>query len=521
MLVIPFIIGFIGYMPLYNNNISWAAYSALRLYQFNTDLNDINVFVEVARWLSPIATIGIVVTVFKSVRDFLELQFRTKRADSCAVYGSSIYATVLKKELGKRAVKIDNNISLRASKQILMFDNDNETIEFYNANLSNPRMNQKIYLHLNNVIRDNLQNENIHVFNLPENCARIYWRDHPIDAPCKIVIIGFGEYGQSLFTHGFVQNTFSVETGVEYHIFGDFNAFKALHYQLGRISNIDKHNPNGDAIFYHNDAWYEDLELLKEANRVILCDQSNKNIEILSQLISLCPVKEIHIKSDSDDFIQTLFCKPKDVDKPKIVSFGSPKDICSPEIVMNEELLKRAKRIHAIYLKSNICNKKASPGCTYLSDENDRCRNKNKCTNKKKDTNQNECSTWNTLNAFQRYSNISQADHIEVKLRLLGLTEKDYRIDDLCKEEADFRAKLKEKLEKELKNLTQEKKEVLSEIEHIRWCKYHYLHNWEYDKDRSDPERKHNCLVPYKELSEDDMNKDQSVYTLIPEILWP
>jgi len=120
---------------------------------------------------------------------------------------------------------------------------------------------------------------------------------------------------------------------------------------------------------------------------------------------------------------------------------------------------------------------------------------------------------WESLSAFKRYSNISQADHILVKLKLLGF---DIRWDVL---EQGLDEKLINQLKAKIKSLGPEEIAVLSEIEHIRWNKYHYLYNWEYSPVRCDAERKHNCLRPFAELSEHDKKKDFSAYENLPEII--
>ena len=55
--------------------------------------------------------------------------------------------------------------------------------------------------------------------------------------------------------------------------------------------------------------------------------------------------------------------------------------------------------------------------------------------------------------------------------------------------------------------------EKLAELEHIRWMRYHYIHNWKQGKVESgtkDPENRiHADLIPYEELSESEKEKDR------------
>lgn len=57
--------------------------------------------------------------------------------------------------------------------------------------------------------------------------------------------------------------------------------------------------------------------------------------------------------------------------------------------------------------------------------------------------------------------------------------------------------------------------EELAVLEHIRWCRFHTLNGWRYGVPASgcrDLERKlHKCLCPYRELSQEDREKDLAV----------
>lgn len=50
--------------------------------------------------------------------------------------------------------------------------------------------------------------------------------------------------------------------------------------------------------------------------------------------------------------------------------------------------------------------------------------------------------------------------------------------------------------------------ETIAELEHMRWCRYHYIHNWKYGETIDASKRTHKCLVPFEELSEAEKLKD-------------
>lgn len=51
--------------------------------------------------------------------------------------------------------------------------------------------------------------------------------------------------------------------------------------------------------------------------------------------------------------------------------------------------------------------------------------------------------------------------------------------------------------------------ESLTELEHIRWCRFYYMYNWKYGAVKDWSCRTHPSLVPYSELSRNDKDKDK------------
>lgn len=96
---------------------------------------------------------------------------------------------------------------------------------------------------------------------------------------------------------------------------------------------------------------------------------------------------------------------------------------------------------------------------------------------------QNHAETdWNKLSGFLKCSNISAADYRRV-------------------------------LEELLKQPNPPATEALAELEHIRWCRFHYLNYWSYGipengKTKDARKKIHSCLRPYKKLSKEEQEKD-------------
>ena len=99
---------------------------------------------------------------------------------------------------------------------------------------------------------------------------------------------------------------------------------------------------------------------------------------------------------------------------------------------------------------------------------------------------------WGRLDPFTRYSNVSSADYHEIRLKLLEAQGLPCWAEELGPEDM----------------------ELLAELEHIRWCRYHYLNNWRFGRPENgkakDPVRRlHTLLIPYDELSEAEKEKDR------------
>lgn len=111
--------------------------------------------------------------------------------------------------------------------------------------------------------------------------------------------------------------------------------------------------------------------------------------------------------------------------------------------------------------------------------------------------NSNDIAEWEKLDAFTKYSNISTADYDFIRFKILSAMGID--------------------LPKDSDKLTPDIIEILSELEHIRWSRYHFLNNWTpmektVDGGRKDiPNRRHTYLVDYNELDDEVKKLDDNV----------
>lgn len=99
-------------------------------------------------------------------------------------------------------------------------------------------------------------------------------------------------------------------------------------------------------------------------------------------------------------------------------------------------------------------------------------------------------SEWDKLNNFTKMSNIAATDYHKIRLMIM---------------EADNSYEISGRM---------------SELEHIRWSRFHFINHWKYGQTsdgKKDPKNLlHPCLVPFEELSDIDKEKDtESIKTLM------
>lgn len=446
--ILPFILGTIGMSLLNGGNIIDAAYTTCRMYGMDADLPEqINGYVEVARWLAPFATASGVLLIIEALGKRLSNWFKRFNKSNIVVYGNSVTSELLLGNLEHRGIRPVDNKIVSAEKHVILFDTDEENIDFYTKH-QNQLNGKQVYIHLNEMNQLSIKNPNLHVFSMTEIAARLFWREEAIpfekieQGAYRILIVGFDDLGQEVLKYGLLNNIFAPHQQIEYHVFGEKNHFFDWHREL------DKMMP--DQIIVYDSSVYEERELIAQADRIVFCGADRDNMMAASNILAYYNMKpdvELYASIFDKDVLELI--GTTEVIKP----FASMEELCTRDYILNEKLNQDAIRTHNLYNASV--------------------------------TNLEWKVEWEDLSAFLRYSNISSADFNEVRRRYI-----DYYGDRISHEQLVA---------------------ILTELEHIRWCRYHYMNNWVLGEEKDKVHRTHPCLIPFEELSQEEIDKDQLI----------
>ena len=163
-----------------------------------------------------------------------------------------------------------------------------------------------------------------------------------------------------------------------------------------------------------------------------------------------------------------------------VTSFGSYKDLFTPELTLKTSLSRTARRLHELYRNS-------SP----------------------------ESAGWDELTGFLRRSNLAAADHLQMKVRFLLNDSPDNKTAGSESEPAVNQLKKAVAIWDQADPAL---KDTCRRIEHERWRRFHLLNNWQYAPVRDNAARQHPLLLPFDELDPDDQAKDDYGWELLRKL---
>lgn len=321
------------------------------------------------------------------------------------------------------------------------------------------------------------------IFNIYENSARNYFNEYPPDENgitktdehyIQNIIFGFGMSGEALALqtalnghyannkkpHILIVDRLADEKVLDFHkrypTYQDFCNIEYISTDINSPQMINLVLPYFD----------KDLSI---ATIFICFDNFTQNLLLALQLekITNKESENIFVRTN-EDHLDTFF-------QQNIKPYGLPEKVCSIDNFFSGNLDQRAIALHNEYLEQR------KSFSDFGKNNSDVC--------------------WEKLPQEYQDSNRKSADHIGVKIRSIGC---EIVQDSAMGKPAVFSA---------------EEIEMLSELEHRRWCAERSLAGWTYGDIKNEKTRKTPHLVSWNNLPEEIKNYDRITVKMIPDVL--
>lgn len=455
---LPILLGIWGLHIIEGESFLDAAFSSLLMYFFCYTDKPANIYVELARWLAPAVTASGFLLAFYTLRDRLVHFILFCTGKSIAVYGPDVEKKPILDKLKTRGINGKDSF-IPASNYILLNDEDTN-FSFYAANKELLK-NSQVYLKSHSLPAEAVCDSNLHLFCPEETSARLFWKEHFL-----YPLAEKNDFQLNIVFLGF--NKLGEElllSGLQNNIFSPVQ--KITYHIFGDGTRFETTHTElasiSDPVKFYKEPWYLHQALIENAHMLIILTQEGQT-SLLRELLFTTTLDHIYVFASNKSSIRLLG------EKERLSIYDWKTKVQQPELILTDNLFRLAKRINLRYahIYSNVPETKDA-----MEQE------------------------WMKLNAFTRYSNISCADYHEIRLKILEFSGIQNKTD-----------------------LPTDILELHSELEHIRWCRYHYLNNWKYgiptNGTRKDSHlRIHMDLIPYCELADVEKEKDRENIRLL------
>lgn len=427
-----------------------ALFMAITLYALEYGDGGNVLLVEIARWTAPLATASGLLILLSQLRRRFHSYMLYRQGIAVAVYGNSAEASELLNQLGDRGIDCDNKF-VPAQTYILAKD-EQSNLNFYHRYCKQLE-GCTVYLKCHSLPAQASAPTNLRLYSPEETAARLFWK-------CSDIIALSDKMGHrmDIVFLGFDElGEQLLSTALQQNIFhpDQFIAYHIFGNDNGFIATHRQLSEIGDPVNFYDHPWYEALDLLEQAAMVIVAEQENQTPLVEKLLLTLTRPK-LHVLAANPLALDILD------EQDRLDIFHWQQEAAGPEQIFSTKLYEDAIQLnHAYALRYS-----ENPGTAE--------------------------EEWEKLNGFTRYSNISSADYFEVLRKLLRQNKQPDCFEDLSDGWIEH----------------------LAELEHVRWCRYHYLNNWTYGipengKAKDNIKRIHQSLLPYSKLSKEEKQKDK------------
>lgn len=453
LLIVPLLVGTVGFLLSGSCSLPDALFRCLTMYALNYGDTPPNALVEIARWTAPLATAGGILMAAAALRERLRGFFLYLRSDSVAVFGPETGRERMLRALGRRGVRCEGRPP--KARRYVLLDSEEANLAYYSANRE--RFGARpVYLRCESLPVQTPVDSNMILFSVEETAARLYWRLYPL---YRTAAAAAYDLDVVLLGYGRLGEELLLR-GLQTNVFSPSQ--KLRYHVFGDCAEtLAVHTGIGeieDKVIPHEEPWYKAASLLSGAKRIIVLQQTDQ-AALLRDLHLLLPRSEV-----------SVFLAPNAPAKLLSGEYGMDCFDWRAEAEKPENVLEDRRYLLAKTINLRYCNLYGGTP----------------------ETPENREAEWEKLDAFTRGSNISAADYHEIRLQMLRELG----------------------LEPDYDKLPPDAVELLSELEHIRWCRYHYLNNWrcgepENGKRKDPAKRIHADLVSYGGLTDPEKQKDR------------
>lgn len=455
LLCLPLVLGLTGFAVVEGQPLLDSLFTCIMMYVMNYSDTPPNIFIELARWIAPLVTASGILLAFEKVRDRLRGFIQYLKGDCVAVYGPEEQRTALLRQLGRHGIDGGPDWAFVRAQSYLLLGDEKENFEFYGR--SREKMaGRTVCLQCRTLPAQSVSDAELRLFCPEETAARLFWKQRclyqtSVQSGHQMRIVFVG-FGAL----GEKLLTYALQDNI-------FDPNQRIEYHIfgdgAEFSAVHTGLSSiSDPVIFHSEPWYERLSLLEDAQTVIVLTQEAQ-LTLVQNILSATTAPVVDVFAAGEGELELL------AGRDRLRLFCWKREAWDPAHIFGDTLFDRAKRINLRYahLYSGV-------------EENGQTRE----------------SEWRKLDAFTRYSNISAADYHEVRLSMLSALG----------------------WPADAEQLSPAQMELLSELEHIRWCRYHYLNNWKQgvpeNGARKDPgKRIHADLIPYEALTEGEKQKDR------------
>ncbi len=454
-LVAAFVLGCWAYWPalgtLEELQNHWdVAYHAMDLMTGAKPLmKPVDGFMGVARFLCPALAGAFLVSCFSSFLLGVAAWLRSWLPNAVAAHGENR----LIQSLPPSFIRAGKHFLGWAKPHIVLMDSDEETIAFFKKHEKRlTRTPENTYIGLQEMSAFLMKSPpHVWYFNIYEEIARDYWKNHSLLPEVQ------EKSGCQIVILDYERSGLGYRM-LKYGLMNNlFRKGQAITYHVfcksqdagNGFEKLDLTHGMEDRLVWHTEPWSQKLEVLEGADRILLCGGVCPGT--LNQLLLACTGQAIHYYDPEGATY------PQGYAYPKLAAFG-----CTSQVLTRDAILKKALYREAIHRNYRYEMKFGSQP-----------------QGKPEETVKMEL--WRALDGFAKNSNVATADYYDI-----------YPVQpDISPAEKWRRA----------------------ELEHIRWCRFHYLHGWQQGQpengQRKDKEKRiHKALVPWDQLSREDQEKD-------------